>query len=327
MRPFEKYEKSLQEDLRNWANEHAEVRPEIFELLPTDPDTYKYQRMLHHTVIGVPLDGAVTDSIATSIEQRYPQFADAVDQNQQALKNMGETLDSLQNVIFASDHDELIDIALLLVRIRSNLQNMGYSFETGLIANKMVAHLGVKLQGSLIPATDLLAMAFDYTYLNLPRTQSGKEKLSAPKEAITSYNQFMIEHGLTKRLKSSRKLGRAMLIGAAVTGTVNKPLDTTQPISEEYEQKIPEDLADRTTVIGRANQGVLRITEQGLTFIGSAQIKTDEIKVTIPPHPLSIRTSEKLDDAMEQIASLQTSHDPDHHYVYDHLGVLPVKKH
>lgn len=326
MRLFEVHEKAIQNDLREWAAEHAKTRPDIFELLPADTDTYPYQKLSEHTINGELPEGVEIDDIASSVEPRYPAFTVALDKNEQAIANMGETLDSLQNVIFASDHDELIDIALLLVRIRSNLQRTGYSFDTGLIANKMITYLGVKMQGTIVPATDLLSIAFDYTYLNLPRTQSGKEKISAPHEAISAYNKFMIERGLTKRLKVSRKLGRAMLIGAAITGTVNKPLDFERYVEMDDDEELPAGLNPNTIVIGRANQGVLKVTKQGLTYIGSAHIKSDDIKVTISENPIIIRSSEKLDQAMEQITELQSGHDPAHDYVYDRLGNLPVRK-
>ncbi|MDZ7744539.1 MAG: hypothetical protein U5K77_02135 [Candidatus Saccharibacteria bacterium] len=324
MEYISKHASQMQEDLQMWATEHARTRSDIFELLPHNPDKYEYQSTFAHTIKGSPLDGAVTDQIATGIDNRYPKVAQAVDENHQALENIGATLDSRQNAFVATDHDELIDIALILVRSRSNLLRSGHDFDTSLIANKMITYLGVKLPSGIVPATEVIAMATDETYLNIPRPASGKGRLSTPRHAISEFNEMMVEHGLEKRLKRSAKIGKAALLFTAISGTVNKPLDTTRYSYSESGLSIPEEDQERTIVIGRANDGVLKFTQEGLTYVGSARLDPNNIQVKLSPNPRSLRTNPELTDAMQAIKALQSENDPSHYYVYDEHGKLPV---
>ncbi len=327
MEILEKYSHELQTDLHAWAKEHVSQNPQLFTLLSIDPDEYPDQRISEHTIRGDDrLPPEVINSIATDVDKRYEGISRAVDSNEKSLELLGETLESGQNVIFGTDHGELIDIALLLVKIKSALLQKGYDFETSMIVNKMVTFLGVKYNDEIVPATNLLRLGIEELYLNIPNTHSSKLKMNVPKKVQREFNERMMLHGVTSRLKSSRKIGKSMLLGVALSGTVNKPLDHEKYMESPNYPEIGENMPENSRVIGRANIGLLKIMGLGLTLPASAMLEGDEMKVNISDRPLYVNTKEKLDLVMQRIAKLQQENDPLHQYIYDINGDLPVLK-
>lgn len=326
MKYIEKYEAQIHEDLHNWAAEHTNSHEKLV-LLDIDPDKYPHQKILEHTVKSHPLDPVVVDAVATQIEPRYPDFIEAVEENPKALRIAGSILNSKQNLIIGTDHQELVDIALLMAYLSSSLRQKGTNLNSGLIANKMAAYLGVQIdENTTIPATDLLGMAFDEVYLTLPASQSAKERLSLPRQFASRINKTVIEKGILMRLKTTRRLGKAMLLGAALTGTVNKELDTSKYESLANVEYINPEQANTTQVLGRVNTGVLGFMKNGLTMVAGTQLEPGNIKVTISDEPLYVDNQQLLESAMQTIAEIRNQQDTKHHYVYDKAGNLPVKK-
>lgn len=326
MKFIEKYEAQIHEDLHNWAAEHTNSHERLV-LLPIDPTKYPHQRIMEHTVHSQPLEPIALDPLVAQIEPRYPEFIEAVEENPKSLRIAGAILNSRQNLIVGTDHQELIDIALLMAYLSSSLRQKGTSFSSGLIANKMAAYLGVEMEKNVVvPLTDVLGMAFDEVYLTLPASQSAKERLSLPRQFASRVNKTVVEKGIIMRLKTTRRLGKAMLLGAALTGTVNKELDESayKPFGEiEY---IPQKEIEHTQVLGRANIGVLAFMKNSLTMVAGTQLEKGNIKVTIADEPLYIDSKELLESAMQKIAIIRSEQDPSHYYVYDSVGNLPVKK-
>jgi hypothetical protein len=200
----------------------------------------------------------------------------------------------------------------------------GYEFDTSMIVNKMVTFLGINYGGEVQPATKLLRLGIEEIYLNIPNTGSSKNKMTVPKKVQTIFNERMVTHGVTRRLKASPDIGRSMLLGVALSGTVNKKLDT-----EEYKRQadltiIDADELDRTMVIGRANIGMISFMEHGLTVPASAMLDGDHMAVRIDDRPLSVKTKDKLDLLMGRVTDLQQQNDTNHNYVYDINGNLPL---
>ena len=330
MRILERYEAQIHESLHDWASEHTNSH-ERLTLLPIDPDTYKYQRVLEHTIHGNPLDPAVLDSVAQSIDSRYMELGQKIDEDPKPLRIAKAVLDSKQNLIIGTGHEELIDIGLFMAHVTSTLRHRDTVLDSSLMANKMAAYLGVKMDdGEVVPAPDILALAFNETYLTLPVTQSSKDKLSIPKRVIRAYNQIVLERGIVQRLKATPRLGKSMILGAALSGTVTKQLNVDEYAHKhESEDEIvsikPSQQAD-SLVIGRANTGTLKFMSHALTMIAATQLRKEDIQAKISDEPLYIGDKEKLDDAMEAIATIKDKQDPTHHYVYDKYGNLPVTR-
>lgn len=330
MKILERYEAQIHESLHDWASEHTSSH-ERLTLLPIDPDTYKYQRILEHTIHGSPLEPAVLDSVAQSIDSRYLELGHKIDEDPKPLRIAKAILDSNQNLIIGTGHEELIDIGLFMAHATSTLRQQGTDFDSSLMANKMAAYLGVRMDdGEVVPATDILSLAFNETYLTLPVTQSSRDKLSIPKRVIRAYNRIVIERSLAQRLKATPRLGRAMMLGAALSGTVTKQLNVDEYGSkyDSGEEIIHVD-TDRQTdslVIGRANTGTLKFMGRALTMIAATQLQRGDIRAKISDEPLFVGDKERLDEAMEVIATIKNDQDPKHHYVYDKYGNLPVTR-
>lgn len=330
MEILERYAHELQTDLHAWAKEHVDENPHLFTLLDIDQDRYPDQRMSVHTIKGVKGDDRlppeVMNSIATKVDKRYEEISRLVDSKEKILELAGETLESCQNVILGTDHGELIDIALESIKLKSALMQRGYDFETGMIVNKMVTFLGVKYDDEIVPATNLLKLGIEELYLNIPNTNSSRIKMNTPKKVQREFNERMMLHGVTNRLKSSSKIGKAMLLGIALSGTVNKPLVLEKYMENPNYPEIGENMPENTRVIGRASIGLLKILSLGFTLPASAMLEGEEMKVNISDRPLFVNKDTKLNLVMNRIAMLQQENDPLHHYIYDINGDLPVKK-
>jgi len=329
MEILDRHAGQIHKELYLWAAEHAGSHPKLV-LLDIDPVRYPHQQIGIHTIQSEPLEPQYIDPVAQKIDSRYDLIPVDNEENKPAMELMGEILDSHQNVVLGTDHMELVDIALVAAKVTSKLRRAGYTFDSSIIVNKMVAYLGIDLDDSIVPATDVLGLAFDETYLSIPNTASAKSRMSLPKIVISSYNDLVIRHGIEQRLKKSGRLGKAVLLAAAFPVTVNKPLDArTYEELEKPSVTIPWQDRPNTLVIGRANTGMLRFTAHALTVVACTQLNggAEDIKVRFSNVPKSIRTKEKLDKAMGQITDMQNLSDPEHHYVYDENGDLPVVKH
>jgi hypothetical protein len=326
--------------LRDWAAEHADHHPDIFVVLdhvseeeatqernPGGLDLafiHESQKLTTHTLKGhTPVPAAAVDTLAEHIEPRYPEIASAIDANQPALSLIGNQLDARQNVILGTDHGEIIDIAVLLARVRNNLQSEGQHFETGIIVNKMASYLGVKLGDAVVPALQILQMGFNEIYLNLPNTRSGNKRLSIPHAVISKYNRVLVEHGIQKRLEQSRKVGRAMLLGVALSGTVNKWLDTAA-YDENHRADIPESQRDRTHIIGKVSEGIIKLASNALVVPASTHLVPGEIQVKIADRLFALDDARDIVRLMNTVATMHNDMDQQHHYVYDRDGTLPV---
>lgn len=316
---LERYEEQIHEGLHEWAGEHT-ASHERLVLLDINPKEYSAQRLLTHTIHGEPIDPVLMDTVAGQIDSRQPRVAAAIDANETALQVGADILSKGENLAIGTGHDELVDVALELTHLIARYKQQGIAFDSSLIANKIATYLGVEMDdGSVIPVPDVLGWAFDETYFTIPNTSSTGEKLAVPKRAIAVYNQSVCLHGIEKRLKATRQTGRPMMMGVAVSGTVNKPLDR-----ERYHRELDPAAKDKKVkVVGRANTGTLRFMKLASTLLMCSRMQGD-IAVTMSPQARQIDTEAALTAAMRTIARMQTELDPDSYYLYDETGDLPV---
>lgn len=324
MKLLEKHESQIHESLHEWAAEHTKSHERLV-LLDINPDKYPHQRILNHTVQGTPLEPLAIDSVAQNIDNRYSELAQAVEKNHKSLRIAKAIIDSQQNLILGTDHQELVDIALIMANITSRLRQKGANLDSGLIANKMAAYLGVEMHsGEIIPATNVLSLAFNETYLTLPSTISSKDKLSLPRRVISAYNGRVIDRGIINRLRATSRIGKAMLLGVALSGTINKRLNMDEYNQSQHLIRIEPEQQQATLIIGRANIGTLKFMKRALTMVAGSQLQPDNTRVDISDEPLYISTKEELSNAMNSIATIRNHQDTSHHYVYDMNGNLPV---
>ena len=326
----DKYAQPMQEELHVWAVEHAEASKGLLVALDNEPEQYTNQRMRVNTIPGTPLEPGIIDSIAKDVDPRYVGVSRAIEENKNApaLDLMHEILQSRQNVVLGTDHQELIDAALILAKVTTYLRNQAQDkhgedldFDSAILANKMIAWLGVNLNSEVIPVTDLLAMVFNMTYMSIPNTRSAKEKLSVPARAITEYNSKLIIHSLAHRLRAShsRREDKAQLLAVVLSGTIEKPLDLAK---SELDVTPPD--GGEVYVLGRANTGMLRFLGHALTMLACSKMNGEEIKVALSDKPLGIRSAKKLNIVMAMLTEQKNQNDPNNLYIYDKDNNLPV---
>lgn len=207
-------------DLRSWASEHAESSGGRLGLLPYNPEYYPGQAGV--SVLGDPQPAPVVDSVAAVAQPRYAEISQAL-KNQEAdskeVSRIGELLKGGNNVILATNHGDIIDIAITHASFYSLLDRQGYQMKTGIIISKMVAFLAYRLGGDLAPAVEILKILEDEQFLSYPRTESAKKRgvgRLLPSE-VDRHNRHM-------RDKIDQRLGEgAMLLALAASGTVDKP--------------------------------------------------------------------------------------------------------
>lgn len=340
MRLIENYEHRIHEGLHGWAGEHAQSYPELFELLPIDTGQFPHQHVLTRHIAGNTLPAVMVDEIAANIDPRYPDISQSIDSDTANILRIGELMASGKNVILGTGHDELIDIAIILTKVRTALENMGYEFEIGIIVNSIVKYLGVKLDEQVLPALDVLGYAADHIYVNIPSTQSGRQKIPIPKRVVSAHNSAVTNLHIAKRLKATgkkreREGGKKeillpMLLGIALSGTVSKPLDVEAYQKMIKEDKdvvwIPQELRERARVIGRVSHKLTTITSLGMTVPTASNLTPGAVSVRFFDAPLYVNSPDKLDETMQRIADLEQLDDSEHFHVYDKLGNLPVKR-
>ena len=181
-------------ELAKLAQPHAESSNGTLELLEVDPIKYPFQLDLH--IEGNPQPPAVVESIASIAEPNFlklvEKFNDYESTNQE-LSRIGQLLKGGNNVIIATNHGNLIDIALVEAALYSSLSKLDYQFNTGIIISKMIAFLGYKLGSDSAPCADILKILCNDVFLSFPRSESiKKSKISRllPNE-IDRHNKLM----------------------------------------------------------------------------------------------------------------------------------------
>ncbi len=329
---IKRYEQEIHQGLHSWAEEHAEANPDIFVTLDIDPVKYPYQAVGVRKVTGNPISPDDIDKIAFDLDVRYGGISRSISSDGRGLKRIGELLNDNNNVVLATGHSEIRDIGLIMASLRSELVKRNYEFDTGIIVNAMVKYLGVKVGDNVLPALDVLGLAADETYVNIPNTNSAKDKIPIPRRVISFHNHAMVEYDINGRFKNTiKKDQRPMLLAVAMSGTVIKPLDV-----EKYESKliagadhipyISEVFRHKTMVSGEVGHGILRIMKNAITVPSVSNLRRSNISVDLSDSPVAVRSREQLDAVLETINKMEAKSDPEHNYVYDRYGNLPVKR-
>jgi hypothetical protein len=212
------HELKMLEELAQLARPHAEASSSL-ELLPIDPDKYPAQLSLH--IEGDPQSAAVIESIATIAEPRFSKLTEVLEEREartQEISRIGELLKGGNNLVIATNHGNLIDIALVEAAVYSILDKQNYKFKTGIIISKMVAMLAFKLGEDAAPCADVLKLLCDDVFLSFPRSDSiRKSRFSILRPGEID------KHNKTMRNMVKQKLDDGgMLLALAPSGSKDK---------------------------------------------------------------------------------------------------------
>jgi hypothetical protein len=307
----------MMRELRDIAATHVDLSKGKFVLLDYDPAKYPGQEVLSHTIKGTPLAPTDANGLAEAVDERYTKLYAAVNENS-FTSVISDTLRSGHNAVNATDHAELIDIALEALAFSSVMKiRQGYAtkndleeqkrapFRTGIIVSRMADFLGIPMLGGVVPARDLLANGFDKTYMPIPSNLRTRGRFE--RRAMSTYNNLVvgeISGDMEKRAFSNR---RPMFLSHAAPGSINKLLEGTDSI-----------------VVGQINYRIADFMKQALTWTSSAKLSSEKGDVLIHERPLCVAGPNDVEELAQRIVELLKRRDPDQDFIYDKDGNLPT---
>lgn len=315
------------QELHKIATIHANASGGRLVALDYDPETYLKRDIMRHTIKGEPIDPININEMASGVDSRYKGLylatSDCVE-----VDVIEDVLRSGQSVVFAMDHDELIDAALrplalanIIKQRNPNLvdKNGRPFFRTALIVSRMAEFIGVPMMGGVVPANDLFGMAFDLTHETVPSTISTKGKFD--KQIVKAYNNFVVREITSNTTRGAFSNRRPILLALAAPGTINKPLDADKYTGTD----IPKEKQNSTMVIGQINYRMAEFAKNALTFASVAQMKKNSSDVRIDGTPICVSSAADVERLAKKFIELTYRHNDEAlNYVYDKDGNLPV---
>lgn len=290
-------------DLQAWAKEYADASAGQLSELPYRPDDpERYPGQVGFSVLGDPQSAAVVDSIANIGHPKYSDIAELLRAQETAtheVSRIGELLRAGNNVILATNHSDLIDIAVTHAAFYSQLDRLGYEMKTGIIISKMISFLAYRLGGETAPAVGILKLLEDEQFLSYPRTESAKKRglgKFVPKEVD--------RHNWRMRNRVQQRLGEgAMLLAIAASGTTDKP----RPDNPD------------TIVMNPIGSGTSKLMQSEKTYVVPVAVWYGGVDPVfeICDIPRVIESDEMADNVMSKIAETLTARIPDKTVVYD----------
>jgi hypothetical protein len=321
-----KTQREIQESLHEIAAKHAERSGGFLELLPIDTEQYPGQSITHSVIKSEgTLEPNEADTFAVGVDLRYQDLIRAYDDytiedspTYSRFFNIQQAVNAGVDIINGTDHAELVDIIFSHLHFVNRLRRgkekkaheLGESPEkhqlrSGLIVSKMVDFLGVNVYGTTTPVRNLLTLGFDKTYLTLAKTRSSEGLFE--EKTRKAYNKRVrseITSDFRKRAFSNR---HPMVLGVALPGTVNKPM-----------LHHPD-----TTVVGRANEGILDFTKEALTVVSAVRMREEGSQVYVDNRLENLYSATNLHSAMGRLTLALEVLD-DRRYVYDENGDIPT---
>lgn len=249
---YHEREQAVLEEYAAMAERHIALSNGRMELLPADPHKYPAQQLENHWVEGDPQHAGLVEIVATQAESRFPTFMEQLKtpESQAQLRTYGEILKRGSNIMLVTNHGDTIDIALALAGPYCQLDQMGYSYKTGIIISKMISRIGYILDPSTpsIPAVDALKLACDDVFLSFPRTESMRQSkvFSFVPDHIDRHNRKI------RSLIADRQSGSTgYLLGVAGSGSTDKRLDGD---SDTY-------------LMGGLSEGTIKMMKESRTFV------------------------------------------------------------
>ncbi len=289
-------------DLQAWAKEYADASGGQLNELPYRPNNpERYPGQVGFSVHGNPQSAAVVDSIANIAHPKYGDISEllgAQEATAQVVSRIGELLRAGNNVILATNHSDLIDIAVTHAAFYSQLDRLGYEMKTGIIISKMIAFLAYKLGEDTTPAVGILKLLENEQFLSYPRTESARKR-----EVGKFVPREIDRHNWRMRNRVQQRLGEgAMLLAIAASGTTDKPR--------------PDD--PDTIIMSPIGLGTSKLMQSEKTYVVPVAVwygcADPVFEVCDIPHV--IESDEMADNVMSKIAKTLTTRIPGKTVVY-----------
>jgi hypothetical protein len=284
------------EILREMARPHVEASNGKLILLPADPNNYPAQRVSHLT--GSPIDTEYIPGVAEQAAAVFPALHKEMHTNHEdTLDEAAEVLRNGGNVINATNHSSLIDIALAQAASYVELKKRDVDFTSAMLIGKMISVVEFDVGGGHVVAADALKWLCDDIYLSFPKTRSVQEsRLASEFNWLIKRNNAAVMHKLTQQLA----LGR-VLLGVAASGTVDK-----------YDEETGNH------VMGRVADGTCDILCTPNTYTIPTAVYAEEVSPVLQPvhGPRQLHHADEVHDMMPTIARTLNQRVPGKNYVY-----------
>lgn len=277
---------NINEELSLMAQRHVASSEGSLALLGSDPDRYPEQSEYH--VKGEPLDEAVINILAETVEPRFNALLDLINQaesgDRKEVSRINEQFKNRDNLIIVTNHGDLIDIALVEAAFYSIFKKAEMTFNTSIIISKMVTMLGYKMGNDIIPCTDVLKMLCDDIFLSFPRSETIEKAafMRLVPDEIDRHNK-LVRKSIGKLLMEGSNL-----MALAPSGSKDKE------ISENHYR------------LGPINPGTIAIMRFERTFVlpVAVWLKSDQPFFKICDIPRKIQSDEEVHGMMETIAKV-----------------------
>jgi hypothetical protein len=295
------------------------------------------------------------ESTAKLVDKRYASLPspDSVgDRVGLALDNMATEVKAENDIVLALKHGETRDIAFNLGYISIGLARREAPHRTGLILSKGIDFLridtkvfgfeeeavdefleGIGLQARedrTVSVRDFIGVAVDFTYFVLPSSQTFRKLRHRHSTIIRNFNESTIKL-IENDFKATKNGAYPLLLGTAATGTLEKYLDVkrysegasidgTFSTSPRMEDIDPETVK----VIGEISHGLLKTIGKRRTYASGILLEDENSSIDINPRYLFPTDEADLSILGNLIISVCEHLDPEHRYIQDLRGNLPV---
>ncbi len=293
--------------LESWlpvAEKHAEGSNDEISVLDINPEQYPEQRIGTYHIRGTAQAPEVVEIAANLVE---PRFAEVSKQfyksacNTAVLDQVGALLESGDNVILATNHMQLTDVAIAQAGVYNYLKRQGREFSTSLIMSKMISLLASNAfkdeTGQPIPGVKALEVICDDAYLSYPKSETTSKTAIAQSmpEVIKSHN-MMVSKAIVQKLGEG-----GVLLAMCPSGTTDNLRD-----------------GGATCVMHRVQSGTARIMAHEKSFVLPMATYFGEndafMKVSKDIQRVSSRTD--ADIVMQSIATTLDAAVPETRFIY-----------
>lgn len=214
----------LLDELGRLAAPHIESSLGRLTLLDLDPSQLEYR------LEGTPLDTSFIEVAATAADSRFPsiqkEFSDSTDEDNHVISFVGEILKRGDNVIMATNHGELTDVALVFAAFCGQFGKTKYgdllknSVKRGIIVSQIVSRIGLNLdpRGKPTPATEALKLLCDDVWQSFPITSSTRGLRNLLPDETRAHNRNL-GRSIVGRLNHG-----GYLLAMAPSGSKDRPL-------------------------------------------------------------------------------------------------------